>query len=89
MSDRIQKSWRVLRSIEINTGDYCVDLFVKDDGSFGFEEFRRDSEDMGRWTGINYYSVLSFESEDLALKEALTCVVWLADYVSEEHNNQG
>lgn len=82
MSDRIKKSWKVLKSIEINTGDYCVDIFVKEDGSFGFEEFRRDSEDMGRWTGINYYSTLSFEDEEQALKEALKRVVWLSDYVS-------
>lgn len=82
MSDRIKKSWKVLKSIEINTGDYCVDIFVKEDGSFGFEEFRRDSEDMGRWTGINYYSTLSFEDEEQALKEALKRVGWLSDYVS-------
>ena len=77
MSDRIQNSWKVLRSIEINTGDYCVDIFVREDDSFGFEEFRRDSEDMGMWTRIKYYSVLSFENETDALKEAKVRIKWL------------
>ena len=34
----------------------CVDLFERPDGTFGFEEFRRDFEDQGRWTAISYYS---------------------------------
>ena len=85
MSDRIKNSWKVLKSFENSTGDYCVDIFAKEDGSFGFEEFRRDSEDMGRWTGINYYSTLSFGDEDQALKEALKRVSWLADSFSRNH----
>jgi len=27
--------------------DRCVDVFARPDGTFGFEEFRRDPEDMG------------------------------------------
>ncbi|HEY2564091.1 MAG TPA: hypothetical protein VGI44_10300, partial [Acidimicrobiales bacterium] len=27
--------------------DRCVDIFSRPDGTFGFEEFRRDPEDMG------------------------------------------
>ncbi len=54
-----------------------MDIFVRDDGSFGFEEFRRDSEDMGKWTGLNYYSALKYESQDRALIEARKCVAWL------------
>jgi hypothetical protein len=77
MSDRIKKSWKVLRSIEIYTGDYCVDFFVREDGSYGFEEFRRDSEDMGRWGRINYFSILSFLSVEEALNEAMNRVAWL------------
>jgi hypothetical protein len=36
---------RVLRSIETDDAARCVDLFVRPDGTFGFEEYRRDIED--------------------------------------------
>ncbi len=77
MSDRIDKKWVVLRSIESVSGDYCVDIFARPDGSFGFEEFRKDPEDMGIWTGVQYYSVLTFETKSDALKEAKIRVSWL------------
>lgn len=77
MSDRIQSSWKVLKSIEIDTGDFCVDIFVREDGSYGFEEFRKDSEDMGKWTGLKYFSVHHFSSEHEALSAAKKNIFWL------------
>jgi hypothetical protein len=52
MSARIDKSWLVFDSVENDEHDRCVDLFRRPDGSFGFELFRRDVEDEGRWTPI-------------------------------------
>jgi hypothetical protein len=43
---------------------------VRPDGTFGFEEFRRDPEDMGFWTPIAYYSTREFETERGALAAA-------------------
>jgi hypothetical protein len=45
MSKRIDKSWLVFISIENFEHNRCVDLFLRPDGSCGFEEFRRDAED--------------------------------------------
>jgi hypothetical protein len=50
MSARIDKSWVVSDSIENREHDRCVDLFRRPDGTFGFEEFRRDLEDASTWT---------------------------------------
>ena len=47
-------------------------------GTFGFEEFRRDPEDMGAWTRVAYYSGREFESEAAALAAARDAVRWLA-----------
>lgn len=47
MAKRLDASWIVLESIENPQHDRCVDLFTQPDGSFGFEEFRRDVEDAG------------------------------------------
>jgi hypothetical protein len=30
-------------------------VFARPDGSFGFEEFRRDPEDVGAWTPVSYF----------------------------------
>ncbi len=58
MSRRIDKSWVVFDSIENRQHDRCVDLFRRPDGSFGFEEFRRDVEDAGNWLGAAVKAVV-------------------------------
>ena len=55
MSQRIDKSWIVFISIENLEHDRCVDFFSRENGSYGFEEFRRDIEDGGRWTPVHYF----------------------------------
>jgi len=68
---------RVLRSLENASTDRCVDVFVRPDGSFGFEEFRRDSEDCGRWQCLNAYALHTFASEEQAVAAARRYVPWL------------
>ncbi len=80
MSKRLHPSWVVLDSIENSQHDRCVDLFARPDGSFGFEEFRRDAEDAGAWTPVSYFSGLHFASEADALAEAAHRVAWLAPH---------
>jgi hypothetical protein len=79
MSKRIDKSWLVFTSIESLEHDRCVDLFSRPDGTFGFEEFRRDPEDGGEWTPVEYYSGAVFSSSDAALEDAKQSVRWLAN----------
>lgn len=68
----------VLRSIETADGVRCVDLFVRADRTFGFDEFRRDVEDAG-WTPIGHHGHLVFHSDADALDAALSKVAWLKD----------
>jgi hypothetical protein len=77
MSKRIDKSWVVFDSLENAGHDRCVDLFQRPDGSFGFEEFRRDVEDAGGWTPVAYYSGVAYVSRDAALGAAVKAVMWL------------
>ncbi|MDI1284830.1 MAG: hypothetical protein PSV46_10565 [Reyranella sp.] len=81
MSRRIDKSWVVFDSIENGQHDRCVDLFRRPDGSFGFEEFRRDVEDAGAWTPVAYYSRAAYASKEAALEVAITRVVWLGEAI--------
>lgn len=79
MSQRIDKSWVVFASIENAAADRCVDLFLRPDRTYGFEEFRRDPEDAGAWTPVQYYSAANFASKDDALAAATGAVIWLAE----------
>lgn len=78
MSRRIDPSWIVLASLENAQADRCVDIFTRPDGSFGFEEFRRDVEDAGAWTPVRYFSAQSYATQDAALAAARHAVRWLA-----------
>ena len=70
---------QVVDSINNATGDHCVDIFVRDDGSFGFEEFRRDPEDQRGWFSLQRYSTQEFASLDAAVAQAKLSIPWLAD----------
>ena len=80
MSRRIDKSWLVFRSIENGDHDRCVDLFQRPDRTFGFEEFRRDVEDAGEWTPVQFYSGAVYISGEAALSAAIGTVSWLGAF---------
>jgi len=65
--------------------DRCVDFFLRPDGTFGFEEFRRDPEDMGAWTPVAYHSARVFDSEQDAVAAAREGVPWLAAVLDQPH----
>jgi len=77
-SARLDPSWKVLRSPSTPAVDRCVDIFYRPNGTFGFEEFRRDPEEMGIWTPIAYYSGREFATEDDAIAAAREAVPWLS-----------
>jgi hypothetical protein len=85
VSSRLDKSWQVLASPSTPAVDRCVDIFVRPDGTFGFEEFRRDPEDMGTWTPIAYYSAQEFFSQQDAVAAAREAVVWLAEVLDRSN----
>ncbi len=84
MSKRIDRSWIVFVSVENSDHDRCVDIFARPDGSYGFEEFRRDIEDSGQWTPVQYYSGVSYRSPDEALDTSERVVPWLSDVLAQQ-----
>jgi hypothetical protein len=82
MSQRIDKSSTVFKSVENAAADRCVDFFRRPDGSYGFKEFRRDVEDRGAWTPIAYDSDAVYATEPSALAAAREEVSWLAEHAA-------
>jgi len=75
---------RVLRSIETDEGGRCVDLFARPDGTFGFEEYRRDTEDGRGWFPIGFHAAGRFETADDALRDALSKITWLRTVIERD-----
>ncbi|WP_136635337.1 hypothetical protein [Pseudooceanicola onchidii] len=69
----------VIQSINLSGEAICVDIFRRPDGSFGFDEFRRDPEDGRGWYSIGYHGDRSFPTEAAARAAALAEVPWLSE----------
>ncbi len=55
----------------------CVDIFLRRDGSYGFDEYRRDPEDSRGWYSIGHNGHLRFPTSDAAFDAAVRTVGWL------------
>ena len=67
----------VLTSLEAADGSQCVDFFMREDGTFGFEHYRREYDGSGEWQSLGKYSQLVFASGQQALRVAKEHVPWL------------
>ena len=67
----------VIHSINLDGDSVCVDVFQRPDGSFGYDEFRRDPEDGRGWFSIGHYGADRFDSAEAALDKARRVVGWL------------
>ena len=70
---------KVIKSINSPNGGRCVDIFVRPDATFGFEEFRRDSEDARGWFPIANHGGRIFPTEEGAFNEARLKIPWLVN----------
>jgi hypothetical protein len=72
-----RRPWSPLHSFENPDHTRCVDIFVRADGSFGFEEFRRDPEDGGTWQITGNYASLRYATREDAEAAAKRTVKWM------------
>ena len=77
MSIRIDKSCVVVSSYADPEVTRCVDVFARRDGTYGFEEFRRDPEDLGLWIPVAYYAKAVYPNVEQALAAARLSIPWL------------
>lgn len=79
MSRRIDPTWTVVESRENDQHDRCVDVFMRPDGSWGFEAFRRDPEDAGAWTPTHAHAFTRHPSHQAACTAAARLIPWFAE----------
>jgi len=71
------RGWIVLESIASDDSQLCVDFFEDPAGGFGFEHFRADPEDRGRWTAVGGFGGRRYTTALLAAQAALGSIGWL------------
>lgn len=54
-----------------------MDVFARPNGTYGFEEFRRDPEDLGAWTATSYFCGHEYPTLEDAYVAARRNVAWL------------
>jgi len=75
---------KVIRSFNLDGETVCVDVFQRPDGTYGFDEFRRDPEDTRGWYTIGHFGSATFDSYDRALTAARNAVHWLAEVARDD-----
>lgn len=78
---------KVIRSVNNVDASLCVDVFVRGDGTWGFERYRRDFEE-GRWFPVSDYRVLVLVDEADAWKRARAEIAWLDEDVQPRPGDQ-
>jgi hypothetical protein len=68
----------VIHSFNLEGETQCVDIFRRPDGTYGFEEYRREPEDGRGWFAIGDYSSRSFDGKTEAMEKAKATIPWLA-----------
>ncbi len=71
------KNETVVRSINNDESNLCVDLFKRNNETFGYEEYRKDPESTSGWYRIGNYSNKIFLSINEAYQDALKKIIWL------------
>ena len=80
MAWNLRKSKIVIVSVETEDRGTCVDIFQREDDTFGFEEYRRDFEDQLGWFPIGVYSHRIFKNRSDAIEAACKKIKWFSDF---------
>ena len=73
----------VVRSINNSDQSLCIDIFKRNDNTFGFEEYRRDKETYEGWYKVKMYGHNIYLTEKEAFSNACKYVHWLRENINE------
>ena len=67
---------RVMATLHNDDAHRCVKIIEGSDGTFGFQEFRRDPEDAGGWTLVRESPPGTYATQVQAVAAAKNEVAW-------------
>jgi hypothetical protein len=69
----------VMATLHNEDADRCVKIMKRPDGTFGFQEFRREPEDAGRWTLVRDSRGSVYATQGQAVAAARDGIAWFRD----------
>ena len=67
----------VIFSVNNDEGNLCLDIFIRENKTFGFEEFREDPENIDGWYKIGNYGDKIYFNQKEAYENACKKITWL------------
>ena len=67
----------VIQSINNDESNLCIDFFTRNNGTFGYEEYRKDPENIDGWYKVGNYSDKIYKNQEEAHKNACKNILWL------------
>ena len=58
----------VINSINNDDNNLCIDFFIRNNNTFGYQEYRKDPENISGWYRIGNYDHKIFLSETMHIK---------------------
>ncbi|MEM7269983.1 MAG: hypothetical protein AAF401_12110 [Pseudomonadota bacterium] len=74
---------KVMLSIDAPGGLVCVDVFQRPDGTFGFEQYRRDPEDGRGWGAPGGFGDARLADKAEAISAARAAIPWFGDALDQ------
>ncbi len=66
----------VINSINNDNNNLCIDFFIRNNKTFGYQEYRKDPENTSEWYRIGNYDYKVFSNKDEAYHDAKKTIVW-------------
>ena len=66
----------VINSINNDNNNLCIDFFNRNNKTFGYQEYRKDPENISGWYRIGNYDYKVFSNKDDAYHDAKKTIVW-------------
>ena len=66
----------VINSINNDNNNLCIDFFFRKNKTFGYQEYRKDPENISEWYRIGNYDYKVFSNKDDAYHDAKKTIVW-------------
>ena len=66
----------VINSINNDNNNLCIDFFIRNNKTFGYQEYRKDPENISEWYRVGNYDYKVFSNKDDAYHDAKKTIVW-------------
>ena len=66
----------VINSINNDDNNLCIDFFIRNNNTFGYQEYRKDPENISEWYRTGNYDYKVFLNKDDAYHDAKKTIVW-------------